>query len=268
VRSERLPPSATDTGRFLPPFLFGLGLIEAIPDDVIAAAADPDDRDGDGISGRAARGPDGRLTRFGRKADIASIEDFTRHALRFEMGLTSRPTDHDMVNGVAPPPGTDPAGEPEVDAGTVALLTDFVRFLTPPGAAVPRGAAHADTIARGRELFERLGCTGCHTPALRTGAHDIPALNRKTVTLYSDLLLHDMGPGLANVCAHDASPAELRTSPLMGLGHRQFFLHDGRATDLREAIVAHDGEARAARDAFARLSWAAQELVVLFLRSL
>lgn len=268
VTHELSPPDATETGRFLPPFLFGLGLIEAIPETTIAARADPDDEDGDGISGRAARSPDGRLTRFGHKADVATIEDFTRSALLLEMGLTSRPGDRDLVSGAMPPPGTDPVREPEVDSIVVALLTDFARFLAPPAPAEPRSQEQADTLATGRRLFERVGCTGCHTPSMRTASHDVTALSRRTIHLYSDLLLHDMGPELANVCAQDADPRELRTSPLMGLQHREFFLHDGRALDLRDAILEHGGEAESARDAFARLPWMAQEFVIIFLRSL
>lgn len=268
VLHETVPPAATDTGRFLPPFLFGLGLIEAIPEQVIVARSDPEDGDGDGISGRAARGPDGRLTRFGRKADIATIEEFTRSALRLEMGLTSRPDDRDQVNGADAPAGTDPMSEPEVDARVVRLLTDFTRFLVPPASAPARSEAQADTLARGARIFDRLGCARCHTPAMRTGPSDVPALSHKTIELYSDLLLHDMGPGLSNVCAYDAAPRELRTTPLMGLQHRGFYLHDGRAMDLREAILEHGGEAQASRDAFEQLPWLAQEYVVIFLRSL
>lgn len=268
VTAESIPAGATEIGRFLPPFLFGLGLIEAISEEAITALADPDDRNGDGISGRAARGPDGRLTRFGRKADHATIEEFTRGALRLEMGLTTRSSDRDLVNGGAAPAGVDPVAEPEVDATTVGLLTDFVRFLAPPRAAAPRSRAFADTLRQGRRLFNQVGCTGCHTPAMRSGSHGNEALRHKTVALYSDLLLHDMGPGLANVCAYDAAPQELRTTPLMGLQHRSFFLHDGRAMDLREAVLAHGGEARAARDAFGRLGWLRQEYLVIFLRSL
>ena len=268
VMAESIPAGATDTGRFLPPFLYGLGLIESIPEHTILDRADPGDEDGDGISGRAARAADGRLTRFGRKADIATIEEFTRSALHFEMGLTHRREDRDRVNGVVASGDIDPVPEPEVDAATVSLLTDFVRFLVPPEAAAPRSAAHADTLARGRELFARAGCASCHTPAMRTGRGPIAALSHKTVNLYSDLLLHDMGPRLANVCGPDASPTELRTTPLMGLQHRQFLLHDGRVMDLREAILAHGGEAQAARDAFARLGWLRQEYLVMFLKSL
>lgn len=264
---ESHPPSATETGRFLPTFLFGLGLIEAIPEATITAAADPEDRNGDGISGRAPKTPDGRLARFGRKGDVATIEEFTRSALRLEMGLTSN-DEPDLVNGSAPPPGTDPIAEREVDEQTVALLTDFSRFLAPLAQAPPRSPDHADTLAAGRQLFDKLGCTGCHTPAMRTGRHEVEALSRRTVQLYSDLLLHDMGPELANVCAHDAAPAELRTPVLAGLQHRRFFLHDGRAFDLREAIAAHGGEGAASRDAFQRLPWLLQEYVIMFLQSL
>ncbi|HEX6309265.1 MAG TPA: di-heme oxidoredictase family protein [Longimicrobiales bacterium] len=268
IERESDPPGAAHRGRFLPTFLFGLGLVEAIPDEVIAARADPHDRNGDGISGRAARGADGRLTRFGRKSDIGTLEDFTRSALRLEMGLTTRADERDLVNGAPPPDGADPAPEPEVDPETVALLTDFVRYLAPPAPAPPRSPAHADSIARGRRLFESIGCIQCHTPALRTGPHTSTALRYRTIQLYSDLLLHDLGPGLANVCAFDAGPRELRTAMLMGLQHRSFYLHDGRAIDLRDAILAHGGEAQAIRDRFAGLPWLEQEKLILFLRSL
>jgi CxxC motif-containing protein (DUF1111 family) len=266
--AESVPTGATEVGRFLPTFLFGLGLVEAIPEETILAGADPEDRNGDGVSGRAARGPDGRLTRFGRKADFASIEDFTRAALRLEMGLTTREGERDLVGGAAPPPGTDPVADPEVDERTVQLLTTFQRFLVPTEPAAPTSHEQADTLRAGGRLFDDLGCTACHTRTMRTGASDVPALSRKTVRLYSDLLLHDMGPGLSNVCTYDASPRELRTAILAGLQHRDRFLHDGRAIDLREAILAHGGEAQAARDAFARLSWLHQHFLVTFLRSL
>lgn len=265
---ESIPSSATEVARFLPPFLFGLGLVEAIPEETILALADPDDRDGNGVSGRAARGPDGRLTRFGRKADVVGLEEFTRSALLFEMGLTTRPDEHDRVGGGPAPSGTDPAPEPEINEQVVDLLTAFTRFLAPPAPAPPVSGAHADTLAAGARLFERVGCAECHTPTLRTGPSEIAALSGKTVQLYSDLLLHDMGPDLSNVCAYDAGPAELRTALLTGLAHRQFFMHDGRAQDLRDAILMHGGEAQAARDGFARLPGLHQEYLLMFLRSL
>jgi len=268
VSGESVPPGATAVGRFMPPFLFGLGLVEAIPDAVIRERADPDDADGDGISGRAARTPDGRLGRFGRKAEFATVREFTEGALRLEMGLTARAEDVETLNGKPVPRGTDPRPEPEVDAATVDGLATFVRFLAPPAPASPRSGAHRDTLETGRRLFVEVGCTTCHTPVLRTGLSTIAALDRKTVALYSDLLLHDLGPALADVCAYDAAPSEVRTEMLMGLGSRDRYLHDGRAMDLRDAILAHGGEAQRSRDAFARLPWLRQEYVLMFLRSL
>lgn len=268
IERESIPPSATEVGHFLPPLLFGLGLVEAIPDEAILAREDPDDANDDGISGRAARTPDGRLGRFGRKGDFATIREFTEGALRLEMGLTTRTGDVETVNGRPVPRESDPHPEPEVGAATVDLLTAFARFLVPPAPAAPRSRAQRDTLEAGRRLFAQLGCADCHTPFMRTAPSPIAALDRKWVALYSDLLLHDLGPGLANVCGYDASPTELRTAMLMGLGHRQFFLHDGRTVDLREAILAHGGEAARARDAFAALPWLWQEYVVRFLKSL
>lgn len=265
---ERVPRRATETARFLPPFLFGLGLVEAVPEASILEREDPDDRDGDGISGRAARDASGRVLRFGWKADVATLDAFTRSALHLEMGLTTAADQPDLVTGGPPPEGTDLAGEPEVDERTIELLTAFSRYLAAPARVAPRSPAHADTLEAGRQLFDEIGCTSCHTPSMRTGPHEVPALADKTVHLYSDLLLHDLGPDLATTCAVDASPVEIRTAPLMGLQHRRFFLHDGRAIDLREAILAHGGEAAAARNRFAALPYLLQEYLVLFLRSL
>lgn len=268
MRREAIPASATEVGELITPFLFGLGLIEAIPEATISSRADPDDADGDGITGRAVRGPDGRLLRFGTKSDVATLEEFVRSALLMEMGLTTRGAERDLVNGGPPPTGTDPVADPEVDERTVELLTAFTRFLAPTARMPARSRAHADTLAAGEQLFGEAGCTGCHTPSMRTGPSDVPALADKTVHLYSDLLLHDMGPDLVSVCGADASPSEHRTTMLMGLQHRDFYLHDGRTMDLREAILAHGGEAGSARDAFARLPWLHQEYLLMFLRSL
>jgi CxxC motif-containing protein (DUF1111 family) len=185
------------------------------------------------------------------------------------MGLTTPTTpNEDAIAGVATLSDVDPARDPEVDQATVDLLTEFVRFLNAPAPAPPRSPAHNDTLMAGQRLFDHLQCSACHTTAMRTGPSDVDALSRKTVSLYSDLLLHDMGPTLANVCAHTATPTEVRTQMLMGLRHRDRLLHDGRTADLREAILTHGGEAQRARDAFARLPWSRQEYVLTFLRSL
>ncbi len=268
VHGESIPSRATEVGRFTPPFLFGLGLVEAIPDARILAAEDPDDRNEDGISGRAGRTPDGRVARFGRKAEFATVREFVESALRLEMGLTTPGDTMDAVNGKAVPPAVDPVPDPEANPTSVALLTAFVRLLAVPAPLPPVTTAQRDTVAEGRRIFTALGCAGCHTPVLRTGtASDVPALNGRAVPLYSDLLLHDMGPALADVCGYTATPAELRTEPLMGVGRRDRLLHDGRTDDLREAILAHGGEAQRSRDEFARLPWLRQEYLVIFLRS-
>lgn len=265
---EVAPEGATETGRFLPPFLFGLGLVEAIPQHAILEREDPDDADGDGISGRGSRGPDGRLLRFGWKADVATLDEFTRSALHLEMGLTTAADQGDLFGGAPPPQGTDLALEPEVDERTLDLLTAFTRYLAAPARVAPRSPEHADSLDAGARVFDEIGCTKCHTPAMRTGPDPVEALSNKTVYLYSDLLLHDLGPDLATTCAVDAAPSEVRTAPLMGLQHRQTYLHDGRTIDLREAILAHGGEAATARNRFAALPYLVQESLVRFLGSL
>lgn len=268
ITEETVPPEATARGRFTAPFLFGLGLVDAIPDETILHRADPEDADGDGISGRPGRTRDGRLGRFGRKADTATLQDFIVGALSLEMGLTSPALPMESgFDGGAPPPHTDPTPEPEVDAALVAQLVDFVRFLAPP-APKPRSAAQRDSVEQGRRLFTSLGCSACHVPTMTTGPSDVGPLDRKRVALYSDLLLHDMGPGLADICGAGAAPAEVRTELLMGLRHRDTYMHDGRNFELAEAVLRHGGEAQAARDAFADLDGSARLILLVFLNSL
>jgi CxxC motif-containing protein (DUF1111 family) len=268
VDRQAMPHGFGEVGRFTPPFLFGLGLIEAIPEQEILERDDPDDDDDDGISGRAGRTADGRLARFGRKADFVTIEDFVVSALRLEMGLTTPDAPDEYPPAVAAHRAADPAPDPEVSQSTVDLLTAFVRYLDAPAPAIPRSDAHNDSIAFGRQLFTALGCTSCHTPSMPTGRNAISALDRRRVALYSDLLLHDMGDRMHSSCTHGATPAELRTQPLMGLRHRDRLLFDGRTADLREAILLHGGEAQRSRDLFAQLPWSRQEIVLMFLRSL
>ncbi len=264
---ERVPDGATATARMIAPPLLGLGLVEAVPEDVLAERADPDDRDGDGISGRLPRLPDGRAARFGRKGDAATVEEFVDTALRFELGFTTpaHPAE-ETRNGVPVPPEADPMPDPEIDQETLGILTDYVRFLAPP-------APVAESIAQGAALFRQIGCESCHREQLRTATRQPaspslhPALAGRTIRPYSDFLLHDLGPALTDVCGRDAAPSELRTAPLWGLRHRRRFLHDGRATDLASAVAAHGGEATAARDAFASLPTDARSALVRFLES-
>lgn len=269
ITGESVPEEATGRARVTGPPLFGLGLVAAIPDAVLRQREDPGDEDGDGISGRAGRTQDGRLGRFGRKAELATIADFIDTALRFELGLTTpmHPRE-ETVNGVPVPAAADPMPEPEIEQRGIDLLTDFVRFLGPPPREEAINNSVADSIRRGEQLFGEIGCTGCHVPALATGDHEIPALRSKTVNLYSDLLLHDLGPALGTVCGPNASPSEHRTTPLWGLRFRDVYLHDGRATRLEEAIGMHGGEAESARRAVSELSTTDRALLIRFLRSL
>ena len=268
IEREQVPAAATEQGRFTPTFLFGHGLVEAIPDQAILERADPGDADGDGISGRPGRTPSGALGRFGRKAEAATLDEFIDTALRFEMGLSTPATPTESGYGGGPlPEGTDPAAEPEVDAVVVARLVDFVRFLAPL-ARGDRGPGHRDSVGRGEQLFHGLGCAACHVPSMTTGASPIRALERQEVFLYSDLLLHDLGPDVSDVCGVAASPAEVRTEMLMGLRYRDAYMHDGNSQDLEHAILRHGGEAERARDAFAGLGFRERLLVLTFLGSL
>jgi CxxC motif-containing protein (DUF1111 family) len=266
---ELVPPEATHVSNVMATPLFGLGLLEAIPQEAIAALADPDDRDGDGISGRMGTTAEGSPGRFGRKADFALLHDFVDHALRVELGFTT--PDHpweERVNGVEIPAGADPMGEPEIDERGVALLTEYVRYLAPPPRRIPADPLEAQAIAAGEELFRAVGCVGCHVPEMHTGPHPVEALSRVAVPLYSDLLLHDLGEEMEGVCATGASPSEHRTAPLWGLGGRPIFLHDGRAASIAAAIAFHGGEAAAARAAFAALSQEERVQLLAFLASL
>jgi CxxC motif-containing protein (DUF1111 family) len=270
VERPAFPSAATERGAFTAPFLFGLGLVEAIPAETILQRADPDDSNGDGISGRAGQDARGNLGRFGRKAELASIGDFIDTALRFEMGLTTPAHPAEEWPFTSPlPADADPAADPEVDAHTLDRLTDFVRFLAAPSRAVRAQPEQQQAVQRGEELFHRAGCDLCHVPAMRTGRNEVAALDRRRVFLYSDLLLHDLGPDLKNVCGIAATPTELRTAPLMGVSQRQQqLMHDGRAFSLVEAILLHGGEAERAKQRFRFLSEVEQQYLIEFLRTL
>jgi CxxC motif-containing protein (DUF1111 family) len=269
---ERVPPGIAVSTR-LPPPVFGVGLIEAIPDATILARADPTDANGDGISGRAnmvplagfvpAHEPNGgpglKLGRFGRKAQNASLMQQVVSAYLQDMGITSEflPLENRNPLSSVPVEAIDVVPDPEVPAATVQAVAHYIRALAPPAPGV-------DTPERvqGRAAFTDIGCASCHTPVMRTGTSVLPALSNKDVELFSDLLLHDMGNGLAdNRPDGQASGREWRTAPLWGtrlmkhfLNGRELLLHDGRAHSVEEAILMHGGEGQGARDRFATLS--------------
>lgn len=268
VSAERVPARATASVYVTAPPLYGLGLLEAVSEADLLAREDPDDANGDGISGRAPRRPDGTVARFGRKGDAVTVRGFVVDALLQELGFTTETHPDDLgPGGAGLPVGVDPMPDPEMDAATVDVLTDYVRLLAPPAPEAPEGAA-ADSVASGRRLFEAVGCASCHTPTLRTGSAPEAALTDRTVPAYSDLLLHDLGGADGDVCTPWANPGEYRTPPLWGLRYRTRYLHDGSATSLDAAVDAHRGEAIDARAAFQALSPSDQARLLRFLASL
>jgi len=269
IARESVPPEATEVGEFVVPYLFGLGLAEALPEETILALADPDDDNGDGISGRLARTSDGRMGLFGRKGDFATLEDFSAGAFFLEMGITNpRYPGPETVDGVPVPPETDPASDPEVGQEEVELVTDFVRYLAPLAQRLPRDSEEREQVRRGEKIFGESGCTACHVPVLVTGPYPVEALSRKAVAFYSDFLLHDLGEEVSGVCGPDAAPTEHRTGILMGVGLRSLYLHSGDATSLEEAISRHGGEALGARNAFQGLSELDRYYLIRFLNTL
>ena len=240
---------------------------------------------GHAISGQANNnGNDGTVARFGWKAQNKSLLLFSGEAYNVEMGITNElfQTERDETAtcqfATVPNDVTKTDGKTPVDAiGAIEKFAFFSRFLAPP-APSPDTPGGAESIARGRKLFTDTGCALCHTPSFTTGNAAVAALRNQPVNLFSDLLVHDMGPGLADgVTQGQAGPREFRTAPLWGLGQRLFFLHDGRTSDLREAIRAHRSgsaftfnasEANAVVRNFNALQDAQKQDLLNFLRSL
>jgi CxxC motif-containing protein (DUF1111 family) len=269
VTGEAVPPSATGYLVMDAPALYGLGLLEAIPDETILALEDPEDANGDGISGRASRLPDGRLGRMGNKAYRATVFDLAEGAFRRSLGLTTPSyPDEETAGGIPIPPEADPVPDPELTDETVQLVTDYIRWLAPPLPREPQTPAEADSIRLGEEVFRSIGCPSCHVPAMRTGPNEVEALDRKVVHLYSDLLLHDLDPARPTICGPTATPAEVRTARLMGVRFRTSYMHDSRAPTLNRAILLHGGEAAGVRARYEALSPAQQRTLLMFVGSL
>jgi CxxC motif-containing protein (DUF1111 family) len=249
----------------IPTPTFGAGLIEAIPDQAIVANASSNGatKNALGIRGRANfqvsgrtitgqtnhNGNDGTIARFGWKAQNKSLLLFSGEAYNVEMGVTSElfQTERDETGKcqyATVPNDVTNMSAPTAFEGLsgVEKFAIFMRFLAPPtpSTTTPGGAK---SITNGTKVFNSTGCALCHTPSFKTGNAAVPALRDKTANLFSDLLTHDMGVGLADgVSQGEAGPREFRTAPLWGLGQRLFFLHDGRTSDLIEAIRAHRSE--------------------------
>ncbi len=296
-RGEVVPASATGAAGFTAPAVTGLGFLEAVDDATLLALEDPTDSDGDGISGRVqlvdAAGVvsevidlerfldgagdrlriDGRLIgRFGKKASAISLLHQTANAYREDMGITSDLLPVDPINFAVGGFATDGVPDPEVSSDAVQAVVFYLRTLRAP----VRREADAPEVVAGERLFIDIGCAKCHLPSLTAGSSTIAAIDRVTFHPYTDLLLHDMGPELDDGYTEGrAVTSEWRTAPLWGIGLAAvsqggtgFFLHDGRATSLEQAIDLHGGEAASSRLRFRGLSAEDQRRLVTFLRSL
>ncbi|MFD1744687.1 di-heme oxidoredictase family protein [Rhizobium helianthi] len=279
-----LEPDVTLSPRIAPP-MSGMGLIEAISEADILANADPDDRNGDGISGRAAVVRDHRsgelaLGRFGFKAQNATVRDQVAAAFSADMGISTpdRPNPNgdctaaetqclSLPNGVQPRLGDTEAPDP---------ILDLVTFYSQQLAVPQRRNVDAPAVLQGKQVFYQLGCVSCHLPKFVTRRDALDKAQAfQLIWPYSDFLLHDMGEGLADgQSVGSASGREWRTPPLWGIGltktvsGHSFFLHDGRARNLTEAILWHGGEAETARNAFAASARQDREALLTFLESL
>ncbi len=236
------------------PSLLGLGLIDQIAEDELLSRDDPDDLDGDGISGRAHRLPDGRIGRFGWKAGLPTLEDFVRDALSNEIGLTLEDA-AEFVAGIAG--DDDDADDPEFGGNDYEDLVFFNRTLGPPVPSA-RGAAEE----RGSGLFDTVGCADCHVRQMTTTNGDV-------AELYSDLLLHDVAPArYMGIDDGQATMREFRTPPLWGIGDTGPYMHDGLAPTLDAAIRRHASEGEAAVAAYVTLTQAQRDDLLKFLESL
>lgn len=258
--AERPAPSEDSNSfelRQAPP-LYGLGLIDRIPASAIEANADPEDADGDGVSGRVSTpvgGAEGAVGRFGWKAEFPTLHDFTRDALSNEMGLAV-PERPGVFAGYTS--DADEVADPEIQGERYDALVFYVERLGPP----PKPEELDERASQGEELFEEVGCADCHVPSMRTE-------DGTTVELYSDLLLHEVVPAdYRGIGSAGARPREFRTPPLWGVSETGPYMHDGLQGTLDGAIRAHAGEAKSAREAYTELSEGQREALISFLESI
>jgi CxxC motif-containing protein (DUF1111 family) len=277
-------PQTMMSPRVAPPMI-GLGLIEAIPEQQIRANADPDDKDKDGISGRTNEvwSDDNKavtLGRFGWKAGIPSIRQQSAHAFAGDMGLSNPLMPNSAGDCTAAQsdclkaPNGASGKDGNIEVGQ--KLFDHVVFYAQNLAVPPRRNVNDPAMARGKALFYQLGCQTCHKPSFTTGkVEGQPHLSDQKIWPYTDMLLHDMGDGLADNRPEGlASGREWRTAPLWGIGLTKLvsghtlFLHDGRARNIEEAILWHQGEGLKARDGYSALSKEDREALIKFVESL
>jgi len=271
---EFIPAGATSS-KFTPPANTGLGYLAALTDSQILSHADPDDLNGDGISGVpnyiVAPGyfepkwyhqeKNGKyIGRFGKKAAAVDLMHQTVNAYNQDIGIMSTYNGYDTYSGEY--------NDPEIADNTILDVVFYLRTLKAPPSRDENGG--------GKVIFTDIGCASCHTPEWKTPVSDIAALSEKTFHPYTDLLLHDMGPGLDDGYTEgSAKTSEWRTPALWGLGLSKnsqgglyYLLHDGRATSIQDAIMMHGGEASASQEKFSQLSDADKQSLITFLESL
>ncbi len=277
-QTEVIPNGATSS-KFTPPANTGLGFLELVSDEDILSMSDPEDSNGDGISGVPSFGylpefitpnsnavvKNGKyIHRFGKKAAAYNLLHQTVNAYNQDMGITSTFTPHDVYSGHTI--------DPEVSDKTVRDVVFYLQTLKAP---IQRDSGNPINV-QGKNLFSQINCSGCHTPQLKTGFSPVSALSNKTIYPYTDMLLHDMGNDLDDGYTEGfAKTSEWRTPPLWGLGlspnsqgGQYFLMHDGRAKSIEEAIMMHGGEAKLSKDKFNLLNESEKSAIIQFLKSL
>ena len=266
---ETVPAAATIVVHRRTPPLFGLGYVDAVPDQTFFALAALEAQRGDGTAGRVnvvtnvATGLQS-AGKFGWKSQVPSLFVFSGDAYLNEMGITNPlfPNEN-CPNGDCSQLKWNPRPDMNDLGDGVQAFDNFMTMLAAPS----RGVITSDVTA-GEQVFDNIGCTSCHMPTMHTGSSDIAALDNKPFHPYSDFLLHDMGSLGDGIAMGNASGREMRTAPLWGLRAITRYLHDGRASTLTDAILGHDGQARAARDRFAALDADSKSKLLAFLNSL
>jgi CxxC motif-containing protein (DUF1111 family) len=256
-------PLGVLTSARVPPPVFGHGLLEAVPERDIIKLADPQDKDNDGISGKPNRVWDVRqkrlvLGRFGLKSNNPNLFQQNAAAYVNDMGITN-------------PLFLEKDGTTEIDLKTLNAVTFYTQTLSVPS----RTLTHDPVVKKGETLFAQANCAACHIGTLQTGNHSVKAVANQTIHPYTDLLLHNMGEGLADGRPDfEASGNEWRTAPLWGLGLTQTvlpytgYLHDGRARTLEETILWHGGEAERSKEVFRTMAISDRTALIQFLNSL
>jgi CxxC motif-containing protein (DUF1111 family) len=272
---EVVPPQANTVARRRTTPLFGLGLVDNVPDQTFIDLQQQ-------TGGRAnmvfdVASNQTKVGRFGWKCQQASLFAFSGDAYLNEMGITTPrfpasgvgfinencPQGNCALLAANPGPSNPPDGTNDADLSSLVAFTDFMTFLGPP----PRGDITAQ-VQQGATLFGQIGCANCHVPSLTTGPNASAALDQVTFFPYSDFLLHDMGSLNDGIAQGGARTNEMRTAPLWGLRLLTTFLHDGSANNIPQAILRHDGEGAAARNAFSRLKESQKNDLIAFLKSL